>query len=113
MLKLFLGIFTSFIGFIRNIVNSFSDPEIGCQASAVDRHGRPYARDDRPVGRPTCTGLCTSKQEMGRSTARSTGPESFALCIWAVDRDAPTVIFGIVGGRPGSRPQACQANRSA
>ena len=63
----------------------------------------------RPSGRPTCTDLCTSAGTVGRSAGRSTGPESLALCIWAVDRtvdrkERPALC--IWDGRPHGRPVA-------
>ena len=133
MIKLFLGIFTSFIRFIKIFLPCVSDPEL------ADRPGRSTARSTapragRPSGRPTCIALCTSGSPVGRSTDRSTLPESSALCIWAVDRAvdrtrelcslelggrpggrprAPTVGNPTVGGRPAGRPQACQAVRNS
>ena len=81
MIKLFLGIFTKTKRFLEIFLTRVSDPEL------ADRPGRSTARSTapragRPCGRPTCTELCTS----GSTVGRSTGLESSALCIWAVDR---------------------------
>ena len=123
LIKLSLWIFTRLK---RIFLNLFSDPVCGWQARSVDRNGRPNQGPVDRCGRPTCTALCTSGRHRvgrpdqrallsvsGRSTGRSTVTESPALCIWAVDRDAPTVIFMTVGGRPAGWPPACQADRSA
>ena len=94
-------------------------PNQGPVDPAVDRRAQPCARladtwAGRPAGRPDQRALLSVS---GRSTGRSTGPESPALCIWAVDwavdREAPMVIFMTVGGRPVGRPPASQADRSA
>ena len=92
----------------------------------TDQVGRPSQDPiDRAVDRRAQT--CASAGTVGRSTGRSTGPESVALCIWAVDRrstgpespalyiwavdrDAPTVGNPTVGGRPAGRPQDCQTD---
>ena len=103
MLKLFLGMFIYFTRFIKIFLTCFSDPvsdpDCGWQARSVDRtmgrstfvvdrRAQPCARladtdsADRPVDRSRELLLSVS----GRSTERSTGSESPALCIWAVDR---------------------------
>ena len=49
----------------------------------ADRPSRSTGGSTAPkAGRPTCTRLCTSGSTVGRSTERSTGYESNALCIF-------------------------------
>ena len=110
--------------------------------AVADRPGRSTARSTAPwAGRPLRStdvhSLVHVWQTQGRSTVRSTGPESLALCIWAVgrpvdrnresalciwavdravDRIAPTVRNMTVGGRPGGRPPSlsgCQISLTA
>ena len=98
---------------LEYFLTCFSDPEYWLPSAG----GRPRwstVFQSRSIGRST---------DVHRSVHvwPTTGPvdrtESFALCKIAVDRavdrDAPTVIFMTVGGRPGGRPPACQADRSA
>ena len=73
MRKLFLGIFRRDKRFSKIILTPVSDP----RQWLTGQVGRPH-------GRPTCIALCTSGSTVGRPTERSTGPESSALCIWAV-----------------------------
>ena len=133
MLKLFLGIFTRFTRIFKIIFTQVLTQTV------ADRPGRSTGRSTEPrAGRPLRStdvhSLVHVYQAMGRSTRRSTGPESVALCIWAVDRavdrnrelcslylggrpcgrpGAPTVRFSTIGGRPAGRPQVCQTDRSA
>ena len=99
MIKLFLGIFRRDKRIFRNMFKYFypvfSDPVCSWQARSVDRNGRP---NQGPVDRRAQH--VHVWQTLGWPTDRATGPESFALCIWAVDRISPTVIFLTVGGRP-------------
>ena len=120
MIKLFLGIFRRLKRFFRNIFLCVFLP--GSDPDLTVRPCRPTARSTEPwAGRPLRStdvhSLVHVWQTLGRPTGQSTGPESSALCIWAVgravDRFGPTVINMTVGGRPGGRPQACQAARSA
>ena len=80
-------------------------------------HGSTVPKAGRPLRSTDVHKLVHVWQTQGRSAGRPTVPESSALCFWAVgravDRDGPTVIFLTVGGRPGGRPLACQAARSA
>ena len=112
MIKLFLWIFRSFYGIFRIFKNQFSVPETWLPASG----GRPARSTGPRVGRPTCTTLCTFGQATGPVDRAVDQTESFALCKSAVDRavdrDAPTVIFMTVGGRPGGRPPAVLADRN-
>ena len=103
MIKLFLGIFTSFMGFIRNILTCFSDPvsdpgqwltgqvgrphgrpNQGPVDPAVDRRAQPCARladtrAGRPAGRPDQRAVLSV---FGWSTGRSTGQRAVALWFW-------------------------------
>ena len=113
MLKLFLGFLQDLQVFLRIFLNCFSDPDIWLPGFG----GRPYSRAGRPVGRPTCTGLCTFGQATGPVDWAVDRTESFALCKSAVDRAVdrvpPTVLFMTVGGRPGGRPPAVLADRNS
>ena len=93
-----------------------------CPIFVADRPGRPTARVDRTKGRSTLAvdrraQIVHVWQTQGRSAGRPTGPESFALCIWAVGRAADRIaqrsyFWPLAVGRAG-RPLACQAARSA
>ena len=80
--------------------------------TVADRPGRSTVRSTEPwAGRPLRStdvhSLVHVWQTQGRSAVRSTGPESFALCIWAVDRtvDRTRELCSLyLGGRPGGRP---------
>ena len=107
MLKLFLGIFRRVKRFLEIFYHVFLTQFL--TQYCADRPGRSTEPGyGRPGGRPTYTELCTSAGTVDRSTGRSTGPESVALCIWAVDRAVtarsrePCSLY--LGGRPGGRP---------
>jgi len=55
MIKQFLWNFRRFMGFIRIIFNKIFWPRIWLPGHG----GRPWSRAGRPIGRPTCTRLCT------------------------------------------------------
>ena len=89
MLKLFLGIFRRDKRFFRNILTVFLTQVL--TQTVADRPGRSTVRSTEPrAGRPLRStdvhSLVHVWQTQGRSAGRPTGPESFALCIWAVDR---------------------------
>ena len=110
MVKLFLGIFRRLKRIFRNMFNSFLIQFL--TQIVADRPGRSTARSTAPwAGRPLRStdvhSLVHVWQTQGRSTGRSTRPESLALCIWAVDWavDRTREICSLdLGGRPGGRP---------
>ena len=97
-----MWIFRSFMGIFTIFLNPVFWPRTVPDRlwRSTDRSTGP--RVGRPIGRPTCTDLCTLGWHLGRST----GPESSALCFWAVDLLPPTVEKSTIGGRPGGRPPA-------
>ena len=117
MIKLFLGIFRRDKRFSKIILTPVSNPGLWLTGQVGRPHGSTAPKAGRPLRSTDVHRLVHVWQTQGRSAGRPTGPESSALCIWAVDRaidwDAPTVIFMTVGGRPGGRPPACQAEKSA
>ena len=107
MIKLFLVIFRKDKSIFKHVFWPSSDPELCWQTlpvdRAVDRRAQTCARliaqwAGRPGGRPDQRALLSVS---GRSADTVDQNREFALCIWAVDRDCPTVIFLTVGGRPG------------
>ena len=133
MVKIFLGIFTRFKRIFQNISMCFFS-QVLTQTWLSGQAGRPSGRPNHgPVdrcGRPTCTALCTSGRHRasrpagrpdqrallsvsGRSTGRSTGPESL-LSVSGRSTGFPqrSYFWPLAVDRAG-RPQACQAARSA
>ena len=101
MIRLFLGIFTRLKRFLKKYFTCVSIPEQWLTGQVGRPHGSTAPEAGRPLRSTDVHKLVHVWQIQGRSAGRPTGPESFALCIWAVDRDCPTVIFMTVGGPPG------------
>ena len=100
MLKLFLGIFRRFLSIYKNIFNMFFCPSFWPRLWLTGQVIRPHQRPvDRAVDRRAqpCARLADTR------AGRSTGPESLALCIWAVDRGGRSdqrACSLYLGGRP-------------
>ena len=105
--------------YLLEYFNMFFWPSFWPRLWLTGQVGRPQRSTEPRAGRPLRSTDVHSHvhvwQTQGRPTGRSTGPESSALCIWAVGRavgrDGPTVIFMTVGGRPGGRPGCKNSQR--
>ena len=96
MIKLFLWIFNYFIEFLEIFLTCFSDPKIWLPGPG-GRSGRSTVIQSRSTDVHRSVHVWPGTGPVDRAVDQ---PESFALCKFAIDRAAPTVIFMTVGGRP-------------